>query len=73
MKKIIGFFYESEGVKSMMRLISFLIVIYSFLITSFVVYTEGYSAAIATFSAIIAFAIGGKLIQKGMESKPPTP
>jgi hypothetical protein len=66
---MIGFFEESEGNKSMTRLMSFIFGLYAIVSSGWVFYKGDYGDAIATFSAIAGLAIGAKLIQKANEAK----
>jgi hypothetical protein len=68
-----GFFEESPGNKSITRLMFAVLSVYAMFLTAWVFgVTKDYAATIATFSAIETLAMGGKLIQKGIENKPPT-
>lgn len=67
----VGFFDEAPGVKSITRLGYAGMTIYAMVMGAWVfAATKDYAATIATFSAIETLAVGGKLIQKGMEVKP---
>lgn len=66
----VGFLEESQGVKSVTRLGYVAMTIYAMVMGAWVFHiTKDYAATIATFSAIETLAVGGKLIQKGMEPK----
>jgi len=71
MKKIVGFFDESEGNKSMARLISFIFGLWAVLASGYtLVALKDYAGCIAVFSAVAGIAASFKLIQKQMEVKP---
>ena len=83
MKKLIGFFEESEGNKSMTRLLVFMLIAYAILISAGVTIvglvnylrphsTETLGSIVTSAGSLLcsisAFAGGWKLIQKPMEN-----
>jgi hypothetical protein len=69
-----GFFEESPNNKSITRLGFAVMTVYAMIMGAWVfAVTKDYAATIAIFSAIETLAMGGKLIQKTIENKPPEP
>ncbi len=65
-----GFFEESPGIKSSMRLLMFIWGVYAVILTTFVWFqTLDYIATLAVFTSISGVAVIGKVSQKSQDVK----
>jgi hypothetical protein len=61
-----GFFEEEQGVKSMVRLMSFIVIVAAVVIASYQGYMQG-AIDIPGFIAMAGVAVGGKVWQRTVE------